>query len=152
MPSVRPETLRARRNTPFVHVFTVTDADGEPMDLTGHTAGMQVRLYGMQPGEPLLNLETVTTEQTDGLLISGSTVTPYVNRIDMAFMPSGNVDGRDDSFVYDLILTDPTGYSWIERWGPFEVTEGVTADAEIFLTAIDGRLLTTTVGAYLETA
>jgi hypothetical protein len=148
----RQQNLRARRNTPFVQAFAVTDAAGTPVDLTGHTAGMQVRLYGMQPGDPMIDLGTVTTELTEGLTLSGSTVAAYIERLPLAFMPSGNVEGRDDSFVYDLIMTAPDGYSWVERWGDFDLAEGVTAEPETFLLTDTGAVLTTADGAYLEVA
>lgn len=150
MAGQRPETIRARRNVPLVHPFTVTDAAGASMDLTGHTAGLQVRLYGMQPGDPLLDLGMVTDDQTLGLMITGSEVRAFFERIPVAFMPSGNVEGRDDRFAYDLILTAPDGYSWVERWGPFEVTEGVTGETQNFLTTETGAVLTTDDGKLIE--
>lgn len=139
------EDLRARRNTPFVHVFEVTG------DLTGHTAGLQVRLYGMQPGDPLLDLGMVTDDQTQGLMIDGTEVRAFADQLHLLFMPEGRPN-RDVRFFYDLILTAPDGYSWVERWGAFDVADGVTDDDYTFLTTAAGAVLTTEDGTPIEVA
>lgn len=152
MAADRHEPLRARRNTPFHHVFAVRGTDGLPLDLTGHTAAMQVRLYGMQPGEPLIEAAAVSTTQTHGLTLSGSSVTAYLDPIPLLFMPESGIAGRDDRFSYDLILTAPGGHFWVERWGPFDLASGVTADDRTFLLTDTGAVLTTASGDYLEAA
>ena len=146
----RREPIRARRTTPFWHAFEVVDDDGEPLDLTGYSAALQVRLYGMQPGLPLLDLARVDDELTNGLTLSGSTVTAYSGRVELLFMPGGQRPGRDARFHYDLILTAPDGYFWVERWGPFDLADGVTADTITFLVTDTGAVLTDAAGEYLE--
>ena len=152
MADPRRQLVRAHRNTPFVEVFAVTDAAGAPLDLTGYSAAMQVRLYGMQPGDPLLDLSTVETALTHGLTISGSDVIAYADRIELAFMPDAPVAGVDVRFHYDLLLTAPDGYFWVERWGAFDLADGVTADPQTFLTTETGAILVTADGKYLEAA
>jgi hypothetical protein len=150
MADPRREPLRARRNTPFYHVFSVTDAAGAPLAMTGYSAAMQVRLYGMQPGGPLLDLLTVDTELTHGLTLSGSDVTAYGERLELAFLPAAPIAGRDVRFHYDLTLTAPDGFSWVEKWGAFDLADGVTGDSETFLTTDTGAILMTADGKYLE--
>lgn len=145
------EPLRARRNTPFVYAFQVRRNDA-PLDLTGHTATMQVRLYGMAPEDPQIDLETVSVLMTEGLTIIGSTVSAFIDELTLMLMPSAHVAQRDDRFAYDLVISDPDGYSWVERWGPFDLAQGVTGEDATLIATIDGRILTTIAGDYLGTA
>jgi hypothetical protein len=146
----KEQTLYARRNTPFFETFEVLDPDGAPRDLTGHTGSMEVRLYGMQTGDPLIRLETVTVALTHGLQFIGSgEVTAYSDELQVLFLPEG-APGADVRFSYDLVLSDADGFTWVERYGEFEVTDGVGTGAFVFLSTDTGALLTTADGALLE--
>lgn len=141
----RREDLSARRNAPLVHVFSVTDDAGVAITLTGYSAIMQVRLYGMQSGDALIDYGTVAADLTHGLKISGSTVTLYSEHPQHVLLPG---DGDNARFSYDLILTAPTGHAWIERWGFFDVKDGVTDQITILLNG-SGVPLVSTAGTYL---
>ena len=133
---IQPLTLAlwARRNVPYVEVWTLTDGQsgsevaGNPLDLTGWTAALQVRLYGLAAGSALISLATVTTD-VQGLRILDAAAGQLAVRIDETSinnLPAAPRTGGNATFAYDLVLTDPTGLEQTYATGDFIVYPGVT--------------------------
>lgn len=139
--------IKARRNTPFIREWTFTDADGEPIDFTGAVVEMQVRLYGAQPGDSLIDLNEVTEDQAEGLMVEDGSIRCWIDQSTLMFLPSGK-PGSDVVFVYDLTVKQPDIVEEIWQYGTFTVTPGVT-DRMIFLTNETAAYLLTEDGAYL---
>lgn len=117
--------LRGRRNAPFAQTWTYTDADGEPLDFTGATAAMQVRHYGAQPGDSLIDLGVVTTALTQGVRIGAGTLSVFISRTALRFLPTGR-PGTDVVFTYDLVVTLPDRVAEVWSQGRFTVSPAVT--------------------------
>lgn len=118
--------LVARRNAPFRldDPWTFYE-DGSPIDFTGATVSMQVRLYGAAPGEPLIDLDAVGATLTEGLLLGAGTVSPFIDEATLALLPRGK-DGDTVALSYDLVvdLADRSAEVW--QYGLFNVKPGVT--------------------------
>jgi hypothetical protein len=121
------------RNADYAETWVIAesfDASGNavnPVDLTGYTLAMQVRLYGLAGGDPLIDLETVTSA-IEGLRIVEATAGQIEVRITDATLealPTGKA-GASVTFSYDLLLTDPTGLEQPYAYGDFIVQPGVT--------------------------
>ena len=129
-----PTDLRVWRNGDYVEEFTVAErfeVDGTPVnriDLTGYSAEMQVRQYGLAGGDPLLALETVT-DDAEGLRFMEPAQGVLRVKIDTASLealPSTGKAGVERRFSYDLVLIDPTGIRSVYATGAFIVPPGVT--------------------------
>lgn len=139
--------LMARRNAPYGEVYSFSER-GPSLDLTGAVARMQVRLYGAALYDALIDLETVTEELTEGLTISGGTITAFIAEESLAALPKG-LKGQPATFLYDLVVLLPGEVAEVWREGPFIVKPGVTKrlpiltdEAGDLLTDEDGNLLT----------
>ena len=97
-------------------------------DLTGWTAALQVRLYGLAGGAALISLATVTTA-IEGIRLVEPTAGQMEIRITDATLetlPASGKAGASVTFSYDLLLTDPTGLEQAYAYGDFIVQPGVT--------------------------
>lgn len=132
----------ARRNTPFARVFPFTDTEtDEPVDFTGATVAMQVRQYGAQPGDALIDLAEVGAELTEGLLVEEGQITVFIDRGSLADLPGGK-PGASVIFEYDLKvrLAGRVEEVWAE--GSFTVKPGVTDRRFIRSTEASARRVT----------
>lgn len=127
--------LRVRRNSDYAETWVVADAQGydadgnaiSPQDLTGWTAVLQVRLYGMAGGAALISLGVVTTP-VDGIRFIEPSAGQLEIRITDATLeplPVSGKAGQPVTFKYDLLLTDPTGFEQTYAEGDFIVYPGV---------------------------
>ena len=123
-------TLSADRWTPFVRTMAF-----EGDDLTGADFRMQVRLYPNAPGEPEVDLLTVSTLAAEGIKLVGvtgtgdaavSTISIRINETTIEGLPFPGEPGTDTTLSWDLIVTPAGGLK--ERWlfGDFIVQAGVT--------------------------
>lgn len=127
--------LSVWRNADYVEEWTFTDGTseanpGDPIDLTGWSAAMDIRLYPGASGSALISLATVTTDiqgirftdPTDGIVtirIQDTAINGLPNDADR---PDGPI-----TLYYDLVLTDPTGDRHNYAGGKFTVYPKVTA-------------------------
>jgi hypothetical protein len=119
----------ADRQTPLVLTIYY-----EGVDLTGCVMRAQVRLYRDAPGDPLVDLPTVTTTNTEGLrLVSVETdalglptskVSMRINQSTMQGLPIGDID-TDVELAWDQHITIE-GDKGRRLYGPFIVRPGVT--------------------------
>lgn len=124
--------LALRRNVPSAQRLEMSDIDGSPVDLTGATLAMQVRLYDGAVGDPLLTVSTANGRiAIDPLDHSAVTIDwPGVVAAIRA-MPSGAEAGdptrrRRDVYAYDLVVTWPDGSRQVLLEGTVPVSFGVT--------------------------
>jgi len=140
--------LIARRNTPFAEVWPFTDRDtAEPVDFTGATVSMQVRLYGAQAGDPLIDLAEVVAEQTEGLLTGTGEIAAWIGQTTLLALPRG-ADGAAVVFRYDLKVQLAGELAEVWTYGTLTVKPGVTDrlriltnDAGVWLTNDAGTIL-----------
>ncbi|WP_420478223.1 hypothetical protein [Brevundimonas sp. FT23028] len=138
--------LKARRNTPFSYEFTFSD-DGDPQDFTGAVVAMQARLYGAQPGDPLIDLAEVFAPVTEGLIVEPGSVQVWIDEASLMTLPTGPA-GSDVTLQYDLKVQLPGSVAEIWAAGTLTVSPGVT-DRLTLLTNEGGAFLTNEDGAYL---
>ncbi|QQQ19841.1 hypothetical protein JIP62_07075 [Brevundimonas vitis] len=133
-PEVVPITVR--RNADYGATWVLADGQGydatgtaiNPLDLTGYTAALQVRLYGLAAGDPLIDLGTVTTA-IEGIRFVEPTAGQIEMRIDHEThdaLPTSPKAGEPARFEYDLVLIAPDGTRSVYATGPFIVHPGVT--------------------------
>lgn len=128
-----PLDLRVWRNGDYVEEFFVAmdfGPDGtpiDPIDLTGWTAEMQVRLYGLAGGAALLSLATVTSEGQGIRLLdpTAGVLRIWIARTTLEALPNTGKAGLERTFAYDLVLIDPTGIRSVYATGAFIVPPGV---------------------------
>jgi len=122
------------RNADYAATWVVAesfDAGGSAVgvqDLTGWSAALQVRLYGLAGGAPLIDLGTVATA-VEGIRLVEPTAGQIEVRITDATLeslPTSGKAGATVTFSYDLLLTDPTGLEQAYAYGDFIVKPGVT--------------------------
>jgi hypothetical protein len=82
--------------------FTVTGANGTPVDLTGCTAKLQVRLTVSEP-TPYIELSTA-----NGRIVLGGAA----GTVNITFEPSDTQTQTFRQAVYDLMLYWPSGSPW----------------------------------------
>ena len=115
-----------RNNAPWVVVMTVTDDDGDAIDLTDCTAAMQVRYYEGAPGAALIDLADVATD-IEGIRFSDPTAGELTVRINMATLEAlPNITQRATSLRYDLLVYDADTLPVLCLYGDFKVSTGVT--------------------------
>ena len=124
--------LALRRNAPESLRLVLQDSVG-PIDLTGYSVKLQLRLYPGAPGDALLTLAS-----------------PLVSGIDMSAAATGAVElnwpmfasaiaalpttaelgdpskPTIDTFAYDLLVTDTEGQQQVILEGPVNLSFGVT--------------------------
>jgi len=127
----------ARRNADYAETWIIADGQGydangdaiAPQDLTGWTSDLQVRLYGLAGGAPLIDLAVVITA-VEGIRFVEPASGQIEIRIDwsptLEGLPVAGKAGAVATFEYDLIMTDPTGFRSVYATGPFTVPPGVT--------------------------
>ena len=117
--------LVARRNAPLAFEWPAfTDEAGAPVDFTGATLAMQVRQYGAQAGEPLVDLGAPSVSD-EGVSASGGVLSVYLDQAPLNVLPrKGN--GQNDVFRYDLLVTLSGGVAEVWAQGDFTVKPGVT--------------------------
>ena len=128
-------TLTAWRNARFAeeYRFAGPTSDGQaPIDFTGWTGELEVRLYGAQPGDAIISLSNVASD-IEGVWIiepSAGAIQVSIERETLAdaFTALGGPAeaGSNITLVYDLILTTPTGDPEIWMQGAFIFNPGVT--------------------------
>lgn len=126
--------LTVWRNADYAETWVIAesfDNAGDavnPVDLSGYTLALQVRMYGLAGGDALISLTTVTTA-TEGVRIVEATAGQVEIRITDATLetlPEPGKPGSSVSYVYDLVLTDPTGLRQVYAEGAFIIQPGVT--------------------------
>jgi len=127
--------LEAWRNVPFAESFILTDGDpaavdedGNPIDLTGYAGALQVRLYGLAAGDPLISLTTVTSD-VQGLRFIEPTagrINILIDESTLAALPESGKRGFPVVYAYDLVLTDADSLQEVYATGTFTVHPGVT--------------------------
>jgi hypothetical protein len=97
-------------------------------DLTGWTAALQVRLYGLAGGAALISLATVATAIEGIRLVEPAAGQMEIRITDATLetLPASGKAGAAVTFSYDLLLTDPTGLEQPYAYGDFIVQPGVT--------------------------
>lgn len=140
--------LVARRNAPFTEVWSYTAEDSEaPYDFSGATAVMQVRQYGAQAGDGLIELPETSLELTEGVLVGEGNLTVFIEEATLATLPMGAA-GAAVSFVYDLKVTLSGSVAEVWSFGTLTVTPGVT-DRLIIFTNETGAYLLDEAGLFL---
>jgi hypothetical protein len=122
------------RNADYAETWIVAesfDASGVAsgvQDLTGWTAALQVRLYGLAGGAALISLATVTTAVQGIRLVEPAAGQMEIRITDATLetLPASGKAGAAVTFSYDLLLTDPTGLEQPYAYGDFIVQPGVT--------------------------
>lgn len=90
------------------------------------TAQMQVRAYAGAPDPPLLNITMSATANGSMFTVLGSAMVLTIKSADLETLPVATPISDPISFVYDILLTDETGFVNEFISGPFIMTEGVT--------------------------
>lgn len=128
------EPLIGRRNARLAEEWQFTH-DGAPVDLTGCTARLQLRLYGAQPGGAVVTLPSVT-DPVEGVWVREPAAgiicliaDPATLRAAYERLAGGVEPGRAVRLAYDLLVTLPGGADevWVE--GVFTLNPGVTLHA-----------------------
>lgn len=140
------EPITARRNVPFAAEWSFDD-EAVPVDFTGATVEMEVRLFGAQPGNALISLAEVGTEQTEGLFIGTGTIAPFIDALTLALLPAAPLAGGNAVFAYDLRVDLADRPSEIWRQGQFIVKPGVTDPFGVIRITESGAIRTTESGA-----
>jgi hypothetical protein len=105
------------------------------VDLTSADMRLQVRLYRNAPGAPLIDLQTVTNGNAEGLRLVSvtqvdgkpvSTVSLIVNETTMEGTPFMGEAGADSVFAYDAQITPAGGFKQVWLEGQFWVLSAVT--------------------------
>lgn len=103
-----------------------TYTPGKGYTLSNFTARMQVRVYEGAPDPPLLNVSMSATANGSVFTVVGSSMVLTIKRADLEALPLATPISDPAYFVYDIILTDATGFANKFVSGPFVITEGVT--------------------------
>lgn len=81
----------------FVRRFTIIDSAGDPVDLTGHTASMQIRRR-ITDANPLVSVTSATSNLS---LEADGTLTIYLDETQVGLLGAEN--------VYDVEIVAPGG-------------------------------------------
>lgn len=124
-----PETVEliGRRNADFIEEYSFSE-DNVPVDLTGCSARMQLRLYGNAPGSPLIDLATVSTDVQGVKFVDrvNGLIQVKINQANLAGLPARVSTDSRSSFAYDLRITWPDGVEDVFMEGAFVLKAGVT--------------------------
>lgn len=99
---------------------------GKGYTFSTFTARMQVRAYEGAPDPPLLNVSMSATANGSVFTVVGSNMVLTIKRADLETLPLATPISDPINLVYDIILTDATGFANKFVSGPFVITEGVT--------------------------
>ena len=125
------QNITLEQGTDFQQAFVVVDASGNPVNLTGAGAALQIRDY---PGDPnaLVSLNT----NTGGLVITASTGT--ITAIIAEAVAATIVPGL---YVYDLKLLNASGLTSRAFQGSVTVSPAVTTLTPLPYRAPGGQLI-----------
>lgn len=125
--------LRGWRNAAFPGDEIQPVYLGAPIDLTDRTYRMQVRRYGGESGTPLIDLETAASATAEGVWPIDEAEGVFRVQIEPATMQAAydavatEIEaGARAELVYDLIATDPDGFTFALIEGAFIIEPGVT--------------------------
>jgi hypothetical protein len=107
--------ISAEQGTNYLTAITYTDDDGDPVNLTGYTARMQVRRF---TGSPIPFI-TLTSS-------SGLTITAASGVIDMAITAAALSAIPAGSYKYDLEIVSGAGVVTKLLGGDFDLQAEVT--------------------------
>lgn len=107
-------------NADFQQELIWTDANGNPINLTGYTASMSIANH-TRPGAVIF----YTLSSTG--MNPGITFDPTEGIINLFIPISETETFTFANAVYDLLLTDPSGITMRLLMGPITVSPGVTA-------------------------
>lgn len=135
--------LVGRRNAPLAWEWAgIVDDEGVPVDFTAaEDVRMQVRLYGAQPGDPLIDLGPVEAALTEGLILGVGSIQGFIDEASLAILPE-KAPGEAVRFAFD-VLVDLAGVVpevWVE--GCLTVEAGVTDRLGIRITETDAYRVT----------
>lgn len=110
--------LTAQQNADFDTVITYKDANGNPINLTGYTAQMQVRISYSE------STAAVSLTNGSGITLGGSagTVTIHIPATTTATLQAPKI------YVYDVRLVSSGGNVYRILEGDFYVSPAVTRD------------------------
>ncbi|WP_156348482.1 hypothetical protein [Sphingomonas sp. Leaf23] len=120
-----------RRNAPDPLVLHLEGPDG-PLDLTGYSLRLEVRLYPGQPGAPYLSATTangvivITDAAAGSVKIDWPQIADEIEALPVGSEAGNAGEPRVDTFSYDLLLFDPDGRPQAILEGPAPVPFGVT--------------------------
>lgn len=124
--------VRAWRNATWGEEWQFTDDAGDPVSLVGYSARAQVRLYGAQAGDAVIDLLPVTSA-VQGVWISDPLNGRVQIRADQDSLQSayealmGDTEpGASIMLTWDLLMTLPGGDREVWAQGAFEINPGVT--------------------------
>jgi hypothetical protein len=142
MQQVARLALGARRWQPYLKTFRFAG-----VDLTGAALEMQIRLYPNAPGSPLVDLDTVTDSNAQGVRLLGveevdgvpvSTVSIKINETTVEALPFAAEAGDDTVLAWDMQVTQAGGYKEVWAEGEFWVLAAVTGAGTVPLGAAPG--------------
>lgn len=114
-------------------LFTLDEGGAEvPMDLTGYSLRLQVRLYQGQQGAPLLDLSTgngqieITTAASGEVVIDWPAILALIAALPTSAEAGDPAQPRVDTFAYDLLLIAADGSAQAILEGPVPISFGVT--------------------------
>lgn len=105
----------------FKYQINYTDQDGEAIDLTGFTLEGAIKRRDSDTSD-LISLPEVPDETSTGFYIADKATGIIVLRI----IASDTAAVVEDRYVYDIVLTEPSGESFIFMSGKIEFNKGVT--------------------------
>ena len=104
----------------------ITYTPNEGFSFSTFTARMQVREYEGAPDPALLDVTMTPNLNGSAFTIYGSSLVLMIEQADLEALPLADPVSDPAVFVYDVIVTDGTGFSTNLVSGPFILREGVT--------------------------
>lgn len=114
--------IQEPRNADLRRTFTPNSG----FDFSTFTARMQVRLSEGAGGPPLLDIAMSATPNGSVFTTSGTAIVLTITKEDLETLPVAIPISDPIAFVYDIIITDQTGFDNYLTGGPFIMLEGVT--------------------------
>ena len=104
----------------------ITYTPNEGFSFSTFTAQMQVRVSEGAADPALLNITMAPTANNSRFDIVGSSLVLTISKEDLESLPQADPVSDPAVFVYDVVITDATGFSTNMVSGPFILFEGVT--------------------------
>lgn len=104
----------------------ITYTPNEGFSFSTFTARMQVREYEGAPDPALLDVSMSATANGSVFYVYGSSLVLNVDKADLESLPIATPVSDPAVFVYDVVVTDATGFSSNLASGAFILREGVT--------------------------